>query len=170
MRMVLLAGLVIGVPFNGTAAALEVRFPSSGSPAVTFDVPDGWIQQPTSLGGFGLIPADKSGTITVTFGKDRRSPDETASMLPGLSGGAIRSFQRVGEIEVSGCPGVLYSGETSMGPLTIALQYRLIRTDADNAISITQSLRSGAPSEGAEAVVNVVKSMRISPACKAPTI
>jgi hypothetical protein len=161
LGIALLTACFLAAPTPATAK--EVRLSVDGAPAITFDAPDGWTTQRTSRGGFGLISDDKSATFTVTFGRNRLPLDVAAGMLPAASGGSVSSFQRVSEIEVSGRAGVLYSGQTQLGALTISLKFHLIRIDEENVVSIVQSTPSFATPEAIATADGVMKSVRISP-------
>jgi hypothetical protein len=120
MRIAALAFLSLFLFAVQPCEAAAIRFPTTGVPAVTFDLPGGWISQPDEYHNLLLATADHSTVITLSlieykgsiddlakavlqFAKADPPADKTAVSVAGLNGFAYRSHavQNDGKTRVS---------------------------------------------------------------------
>ncbi len=157
----LLAALVLLVLLPALAEARDVRFPESGAPSISFNIPDDWGTSIDSSGNMIITAADKSGAFALTIGN-------YSGDLDTLAAGAMKVAQaappaKSGADSISGYPGFDYeSSTTNAKGVNAELHLVLVRVDPQHIVSATMSTANYASPDQRAALIAVMKSMVLS--------
>jgi len=121
-----------------SAPAGDLRLPATGQPAVTFRVPDKWFVDDENNGVrtiLNRVPATIAFTFTVA--KDARDPD--AFIAGGASASAGPGPKRIGDADIDGCQGGLYTstGKANSGT-TVTFTTSVVRIDKTHLLAVTR--------------------------------
>ena len=158
VRIFVLAAFCCGL--FGAAQAGDGRFPATGTPALTFHMPDDWTQQPDGDGSIMLISGNKTSSLALSL-----SP--YTGTLDDLAAGSMKAAdaappQNMGPTEISGHQGFMYDSTlTTQGGTLVHMHMIAVKIDANTIASVTMLTVDGISPADLETAQGVMYTMRL---------
>jgi hypothetical protein len=135
-RILIFAALLFGAFAATQALAGDVRFPQTGYPAISFQIPDDWTANPDGDGNLIVAAGDHSIAIALSLVAYNGTTDDMAAGAMKAAGAAE---PRRGEATtMSGYPGVIYYSAMSNGSgVHVNMKMIVVQVGSDHAATCT---------------------------------
>jgi hypothetical protein len=155
-----LIALVIALGFAGAAEARQLRWPETGTPAITVEIPDEWTSKPDTR-GVNLLLISPTGNVSfsIYLGKVAAAPDSLSQLAAAVKtslGPRALSFVRESEGAFLTYASEVYIGVMSDRDLRVTF-YRIDAANIGSISTITSQVATTAEKAQGAAVFNSIR-------------
>lgn len=131
--------------FTATASARSLRYPQSGDPAFSMEVPEDWSSRTDNSGNFIVVSGDRAIAYSMNVFVVRASADEVARNA--LEVRKVTPVPEKQRVSISGSEGVAYKWKASNATnAKLDITLMVVQVDATHVANCTEILvESGSP-------------------------